>query len=103
MKRIKPATIILLSFVLQFTVLFWSESGFVKLSDISLSYMEKRLEEDGMPTGQRQDVSAAFREIRFDITHYVNTLGLQLILLNAATLMALFVVRGKNARPDDEA
>jgi hypothetical protein len=103
MKRIKPATVILLSFVLQFIALFWSESGFVRMSDISLPSVEKRLEEDGMPAGQRQDVSAALREIRFAVTNYANTLGLQLIMLNAMTLFVLFVVRARNVRPGDEA
>ena len=103
MKRFKPATVILLSFALQLSVLFWADSGFVRLSDITLSYMEKSMAEDGTPPRQMQDVTAALRGFRFDVSHYVRTLGLMLILLNAATLTLLFAGRGKNARPDDEA
>ena len=101
MRKNKPG-IILLSFVLQLIVLFWSDSSFYRLVDMDISYMEQRMAEDGMAPNQMQHASSVIRHSRFDISHYARNLSLQLIFLNAATLFILFADGGKAPRLNDE-
>ena len=103
MKRFKPATIILLSLALQMVVLFWAGSRFVSLVDNDVAFMEQRMAEEGVAQRERQYVSTAMRHMKFDIYHYVQTLGLQLIIVNTATLALLFRSAGKSRRFDDKA
>ena len=92
-----------MSIALQFVSLFWSDSRFLSLTDKDVAYIQQSMAEDGAPPNQQRHMSAALRGIRFSVSHYVRTVGLQLIMLNAVTLAILFAGERTGFRPRDKA